>query len=71
MTKRKYGSRRVSHIIPDETPEIVRLISSGTHVAKLNGSRLAEFRDREIGRLRLNEELAQGHLLAPEHAPHV
>ena len=41
-----------------------------TYVAELNGAGLAELRYRKISRLRLDEQLAQGHLLASEHRPH-
>lgn len=41
-----------------------------THVSELHCAGFAELRHGGVGRLRLDEELAQGHLLAAKHCPH-
>lgn len=45
--------------------------SCSTYIAKLHRTGFSEFRDGQISRLWLDEQLAKGHLLAPEHRPHV
>lgn len=45
--------------------------SFSTYVAELHRAGLAQLRDGRVGGLGLNEELAQGHLLAAEHGTHV
>lgn len=41
-----------------------------THITELDQSQLAQLRDAGVGRLTLQEELAQSHLLAPEQGTH-
>lgn len=41
-----------------------------TYITKLHRARFSKLGNRKIGRLWLNEQLAERHLLAPEHRPH-
>lgn len=47
------------------------ITSNPTYIAKLHRTGFSKFRNGKVSCLRLNEQLAKGHLLAPEHRPHL
>jgi len=44
---------------------------ASTYIAKLHRTGFPEFRDGQVSRFWLDEQLAKGHLLAPKHRPHL
>ena len=47
-----------------------RIECGSSYITELNGSCLSQLRDGRVRRLWLDEDLAQGHLLTPEHGAH-